>query len=199
MARSQAQENAMLLDPNRERIAKDMAVLPGGPENNNPMNVTDDNPTPIQGDSIYGDYRQNYAQMGTGMINPMNVGPSGLMQFTPAGQGQNMTPYGLQQQPDTRANSPFTDMMESSRISEQVSLNGLPANAMGFAGAGPIMGAMDPQMPGSTGPMLMPGSQSAEEMAANGSPPLMMGTPNAESMVPGSTPQKIGRKKRGNR
>ena len=39
MAKSKAQENAMLLDPNRERIAKDMAVLPGGPENNNPRNV----------------------------------------------------------------------------------------------------------------------------------------------------------------
>ena len=199
MPRSQSQENAMLLDPNRQRIAKDMAVLPGGPENNNPMNVTDDMPTPIQGDSIYGDYRQNYGQMGTGMVNPMNIGPSGLMQNTPAGQKQNAIPYGLQQQPDTRADSPFTDMMESSRLAEQVSFSGLPSNAMGLAGAGPIMGAMDPQMPGTNGPMLMPGSGSAEDMTTNSGPAMMMGTPNAESMVPGSTPQKIGRKKRGNR
>ena len=30
----------MLLDPNREKIARQNAVLPGGPHNNNPMNVT---------------------------------------------------------------------------------------------------------------------------------------------------------------
>ena len=51
-----ARENAMLLDPNRQKIAKDMSVMPGGPENNNPMNVTDISDPPIQSTSIYGDY-----------------------------------------------------------------------------------------------------------------------------------------------
>ena len=178
MAKSKAQENAMILDPQRQMIAKNMSVLPGGPENNNPMNVTDIATPPIQGDSIYGDYKQQYAQMGTGAINPMNVGPSGLQQNFPAGQGQNaFAPYGMQQQPDTSANAPFTDMMESSRIAGEVGMRGLPSNAMGFAGAGPLPAAVDPSFPGS-GPMLMQGNPSAE-------------------MVPGATPQKIGQKKKG--
>ena len=101
MPNSKAQENAMLLDPNRQRIAKQNAVLPGGPENNNPMNVTDNQSPPISGTSIYGDYRQQYPQMGTGVVNPLQVKPSGLQQNFPMGQGQNaMAPYGMQQQPD---------------------------------------------------------------------------------------------------
>lgn len=178
MAKSKAQENAMLLDPNRQRIAKQNAVLPGGPENNNPMNVTDNASPPIQATSIYGDYKQSYAQMGTGMVNPMGIGPSGLQQNFPMGRGQNaMAPYGMQQQPDTSANAPVTDGMESSRIAGEVKGRGLPANAMGFAGMGPLPASVDPAFPGS-GPMLMQGNPSAE-------------------MVPGSTPQKIGQKKKG--
>jgi len=178
MAKSKAQENAMLLDPNRQRIAKQNAVLPGGPENNNPMNVTDIDSSPINGTSIYGDYAQQYPQMGTAMVNPMGVGPSGLQQNFPMGRGQNaMAPYGMQQQPDTSATAPVTDGMESSRIAGEVQGRGLPANAMGLAGMGPLPAAIDPQFPGN-GPMLMQGHPSAE-------------------MVPGSTPQKVGQKKKG--
>ena len=39
MARSK-KENAMEMEPNRFQIAKNMSVMPGGPMNNNPMNVT---------------------------------------------------------------------------------------------------------------------------------------------------------------
>ena len=177
MAKSKAQQNAMVLDPQRQMLAKNMSVLPGGPENNNPMNVTDIATPPVEGTSIYGDYKQNYPQMGTGMVNPMGIGPSGLQQNFPAGRGQNQIPYGLQQQPDTSAVAPVTDAMESSRIAGEVGQRGLPSNAMGFAGAGPLPAAIDPQFPGS-GPMLMQGNPSAE-------------------MVPGSTPQKIGQKKKG--
>ena len=178
MAKSKSQENAMLLDPQRQMIAKQNAVLPGGPENNNPMNVTDIATPPVKGTSIYGDYAQQYPQMGTGMVNPMGVGPSGLQQNFPAGRGANaVAPCGLQQQPDTSAIAPVTDMMESSRIAGEVGQRGLPSNAMGFAGMGPLPAAIDPQMSGS-GPMLMQGNPSAE-------------------MVPGSTPQKIGQKKKG--
>ena len=56
-------DRASLLDPNRERIAHQNAVIPGGPQNNNPMNVTDNASPPIQSTSIYGDYAQNYPQM----------------------------------------------------------------------------------------------------------------------------------------
>ena len=34
---------------------------------------------------------QQYPQMGTGMVNPMGVGPSGLQQNFPAGRGANAT------------------------------------------------------------------------------------------------------------
>jgi len=178
MAKSKAQQNAMALDPQRQMIAKNMSVIPGGPENNNPMNVTDNASPTIRGTSIYGDYAQQYPQMGTGMLNPMGVGPSGLQQNFPMGRGRNnAAPYGLQQQPDTSANAPVTDGMESSRVAGEVKQRGLPSNAMGFAGMGPIPASVDPQFPG-TGPGLMQGNPSAE-------------------MVPGSTPQKIGQKKKG--
>ena len=39
-------DNAMMLDPNRFKIAQQNAVMPGGPMNNNPMNVTSVGPQP---------------------------------------------------------------------------------------------------------------------------------------------------------
>ena len=57
MAKSKAQQNSLLLDPNRQKIAKSNAALPGGPENNNPMNVTSVASGRVTSDSIYGDYR----------------------------------------------------------------------------------------------------------------------------------------------
>ena len=178
MAKSKAQENALLLDPTRQKIAKSMSVVPGGPENNNPMNVTDISTPAIQSTSIYGDYGQNYAQMGNAVINPMAIQPSGLQQNFPAGRGANAyAPYGMQPQPDTSAVAPVTDQMESSRIAGEVNARGLPNNAMGLAGMGPLPAAVDPAFPG------------------NG-PQLMQGNPSAE-MVPGATPQKIGQKKKG--
>jgi hypothetical protein len=86
---SNKQNNAQMLDPNRFKIAKQNAVIPGGPENNNPMNVTDNASPAIQSPSIYGDYAQNYAQMGTGMVNPMYIQNSGLQQNFPMGQRLN--------------------------------------------------------------------------------------------------------------
>ena len=182
MAQSKAQENSMMLDPQRQMIAKNMAVLPGGPENNNPMNVTDNASPEIQGTSIYGDYAQNYPQMGTGMINPMNVQASGLTQFFPMGRGKNASaPYGMQMQPESSGKSPMPDMMESSRLSMNAQM-GVPVGAMGYQGMPAVPGAFPRDMGGTSGPPLMPGMQSVEDMA---------------SMVPGSTPQKVGQKKKG--
>ena len=175
MAKSKSQQNAMALDPQRQMIAKNMAVMPGGPENNNPMNVTYNASPPIKGTSIYGDYAQSYPQMGTGMINPMQVGPSGLQQNFPMMRGKNaQSPYGLQQQPDTRPTVPTTDVMESTRLGMQVQ-EGLPRGAMGYQGMPAVPGGIPGQMPGMGGQML----------------------PTLDSMVPGSTPQKTGQKKKG--
>ena len=37
---SKREDNARMLDPNRFKISQSNAVVPGGPQNNNPMNVT---------------------------------------------------------------------------------------------------------------------------------------------------------------
>ena len=175
MARSKAQQNAMALDPQRQMIAKNMSVLPGGPQNNNPMNVTDNASPAIQSTSIYGDYSQNYPQMGTGIINPMQVGPSGLQQSMPVGRGKNsQAPYGMQPQPDVRPVVPTTDVMESTRLTMGVQ-EGLPRGAMGYQGMPVIPGGIPGEMPGMGGQML----------------------PTLDSMVPGATPQKTGQKKKG--
>ena len=175
MAKSKAQQNAVALDPQRQMIAKNMAVMPGGPENNNPMNVTDNASPPINSTSIYGDYAQAYPQMGTGMINPGMVPNSGLQQNMPMGRGKNaQVPYGMQQQPDATGKSPMPDMMEGMRVGTNIQ-EGLPRGVMGYQGMPAVPGSIPGQMPGMGGQML----------------------PTLDSMVPGSTPQKTGQKKKG--
>ena len=171
------EQNSRALDPQRHQIAKNMSVMPGGPQNNNPMNVTDNASPAIQAKSIYGDFDQNYAQMGTGMINPMGIGPSGLQQNMPMGRGKNaQAPYGMQQQPDASGKSPMPEMMEASRLGMNIQ-KGLPNGPMGYQGmpAMQIPGAIPGEMPGMGGQML----------------------PTLDSMVPGSTPTKTGQKKGG--
>jgi hypothetical protein len=93
------------------------------------------------------------------------------------GQGKNgQVPYGMQQQPDTSGSGPNTDMMESMRLAQYADNAKLPGGAMGLQGMPAIPGGVPGDMPGSSGPPLMPG---------NG------------GMVPGSTPQKTGQKKKG--
>ena len=171
MAKTKAQKNALLLDPNREKIAHQNAVLPGGPSNNNPMNVTSIADGHVTADSIYGDYRQDYAQMGAGVINPNNVKPSGLQQnFPTTPLGLNRQPYGTQQQPPQEGHNPAWEAMEGSRLASYGQAKGLPTAPMGIVGGPPIIGALPSDMPGTNGPDLYP------------------------NMVPGSTPQKIGKK-----
>jgi len=175
MAKSKAQKNAMALDPTRQMIAKNMSVMPGGPQNNNPMNVTDNASPQIKAESIYGDYAQSYPQMGTGMVNPMGINSSGLPQNLPVGRGVNGgVPYGLQQQPDMSARSQVPDAMEAGRLNTGIQ-KGLPRGPMGYIGMPATPGAMPPAIPNTGGAML----------------------PTLDSMVPGSTPQKTGQKKKG--
>ena len=166
------QDRANLLDPNRQKIAQQNAVVPGGPQNNNPMNVTDNSSPAIQSTSIYGDYAQNYPQMGSGMLNPMMVQNSGLQQNFPLGRGANaMEPYGMQSQPDTAGVSMAPDGMESGRLAQEAQMRGLPGvGAMGMQGmpATPAPGAFPGAFPGSSGPTLMPGMPSAEQAAGKG-------------------------------
>lgn len=160
-------ENAQILDPMRFKIAQQNAVVPGGPQNNNPMNVTDNASPVIQSQSIYGDHGQAYAQMGTGMVNPMGVGPSGLQQNFPAGRGMNQVPYNMQQQPDTSGVSMAPDGMESGRLATDAQQRGVVAGPMGMQGMPAIPGNL-PENPAFSGPPMMQGMPSAEMAAGQG-------------------------------
>ena len=135
-------DNAKLLDPNRFKIAQQNAVMPGGPQNNNPMNITDFADAPVQADSIYGDYKQQYPQMGTSMVNPAMVQPS--MQ----------RPLNDAPQPSLSAQEP----MEGVRLAEDASKRGLTASPfLGLTGSPALMpGALDPSIPGSGMPLMPP-------------------------------------------
>jgi len=167
--------NAMMLDPNRFKIAQQNALLPGGPQNNNPMNVTGlgNQPASFNGVSQhpYGDTGNVYPQMGADAVNPMQVGPSGLQQNFPLGRQMNNMPFGMQQQPDTSGVSMAPDGMESGRLAQQAQARGLPGvGALGMQGlpATPAPGAFPGAFPGSNGPSLMPGMPSAEQAAGQG-------------------------------
>ena len=164
------EENARMLDPMRFKVTKNMPYVQGGPDNNNPMNVTDNASPGIQAASIYGDYQQNYGQMGTGAVNPINVSNSGLQQNFPMGQRLNAQPFNMQQQPDTSGVSMAPDGMESGRLAQNVQKFGLNAGPMGLTGmpAQPAPGAFPAAFPGSSGPPMMQGMQSAEQVAGKG-------------------------------
>ena len=162
------ESNANMLDPNRFKIAKNMAVIPGGPENNNPMNVTDNASPPIQSQSIYGDFAQQYPQMGSGVLNPMMVPSSGLQQNFPLGQRNNGVPFGMQQQPDTSGVSMAPDGMESGRQAQEAQQRGLFGGPMGLMGQPAVPGGMPGNMPGTSGPPMMQGMPSAEQAAGGG-------------------------------
>ena len=119
-------------------------------------------------------------QMGANVVNPQRVGRSPVPHNMPvAGRGfQAGQPFGMQQQPPAQ----MADGMEAARQNQMLAMKGMPQSAMGLTGlpAQPAPGAMPAQMPGTTGPGFMP--------------PVANMTP--AGMVPGSTPQKVGQKKK---
>ena len=176
-------DNAMMMDPNRFKIAQQMSVVPGGPMNNNPMNVTsvDNQAGSFSGvnEFPYGDSGlQNAPQMGANVLNPMMVQNSGLQQNMPMGTGMNgQQPYGLQQQPSPNAEEP----MEGMRLGQESQNRGLfTSQFMGPTGSSALMpGALDPTIPGGSSPL---GAMPTTQQVVGG------------EMVPGSTPQKIQKK-----
>ena len=133
------QDKAMMLDPNRFKIAKNMSVMPGGPMNNNPMNVTSLNQMPASMDGIsrfpYGD---SGMQLGPGVFHVPNSG-------MPGNSSMNM-----QNQPPADA----ADPMEGARVSQDASNRGLMANGHMVVGSAPMEFPGD--MPGTSGMMLPP-------------------------------------------
>jgi len=176
-------DNAMQLDPNRFKIAQNMAVMPGGPMNNNPMNVTsiDNQSGSLSGVNQfpYGDSGlANDGRMGANVLNPTMVQNSGLPQTAPMGAGLNAgQPYNMQQQPTPNAEEP----MEGMRLGQEAMNKGLQTSQfMGPVGSAALMpGALDPTIPGGSAPLgMMPTTQQVV----------------GGEMVPGSTPQKIQKK-----
>lgn len=170
---SKKEDNARMLDPNRFKISQQNAVVPGGPQNNNPMNVTSiDNQTgSFTGinEFPYGDSGlENDGRMGASMLNPYNVQNSGLQQNFPMGQGNNRVPFGLQQQPDTAGASMDTDGMEAGRQAQAAQQRGLFAGPMGMMGQPAVPGGFSGDMQGTSGPPMMQGMPSAEQAAGKG-------------------------------
>ena len=132
---------AMEMDPNRFNLAKNMSVVPGGPMNNNPMNVTSigNQPGSMSGMNQfpYGDSGlTNDNRMGANILNPMNVAPS------------QMSPIPNNPQPS----ADLADALESSRLQKDSIENNVIAGNMGPAGSGVTTpGAFPANAPFTTG------------------------------------------------
>lgn len=176
-------EKAIMLDPNRFKIAQQNAVMPGGPPNqqNNPNNVTSFGPQQASMSGVsehpYGDTGNQYPQMGADVINPLQVGRSNLPEGAVVGTGYNRTPFGMQNQPSPNAEEP----MEGMRLGMEAMNRGLTSSQfMGPTGSAALMpGALDPTIPGSGTPL---GQMPSIQQVVGG------------EMVPGSQPQKIQKK-----
>ena len=185
MKKTKSQENAIRLDPNRERMSKSLAYVPGGPPNTqttNPGNFLSYGP---QTGSLSGVnenmYRDgglaNDSRFGAESLNPVYVPPSGLQQSFPvAGRGLNRTPYGMAPtSPAEPGNSPVWEGMEGARYADRRDKE-LPTHpALGMTGMPALMkGQMPSDMGGTSGSFL----------------------PAYSSLTPGATPQKIGKKEK---
>ena len=144
--------NAMMLDPERFKIAKNMSVMPGGPMNNNPMNVTSLNQMPASMDGIsrfpYGD---SGIQQGSGVFPVPNSG-------TPGNASMNM-----QNQPPAEAE----DAMEGARVSQDAANRGLQSNGHMVLGSPPM--EFPGNMPGTSG-MMLPPANSMNAMTPGSTP-----------------------------
>ena len=175
-------------------ISYQMSPVPGAPPgpgnmNGNPENVTGLGP---QIPSMNGGLQRNYygdadglqyPQMGSEVLNPIQVPRSQIQQNTPVTpRGKNAgTPFGLQPQPSAQ----MADQMEGMRYGQNAMQKGLMANPfMGITGipaeqaaqGAMIPGAISGSMPGTSGMFLQPMT-------------------SMNPMTPGSSPQKTGKKK----
>ena len=141
MPRSKAQQNAIALDPNREKLSINMSVTPGDPttQMNNPMNVTSYGPQlsampgpdgKIVNEFPYGDKGLEMAQqLGTGSINPQNVARSGVPNQGSVGIGKQRGTIAMFAAP-----TPPPEIMQASRINMHPSMQDKPQSFMGLTG-----------------------------------------------------------------
>ncbi len=184
MSQSKVERSMAVGDGRRLEIAKSNAVMPGGPPNNNPMNVELSSGAEIRAKSIYNDFDQKYAQMGTKKLDPINQTPSKMQQEVggvyPMGQRLNAwSPYGMQPQPPA---SSF-DMMaaQNYRGNSFMGMVGMPAQ--------PAPGAVSSALRGSSGPPVMQGFSNVEAAMNQMRPENSM-----SNKTPGATKTTIPRK-----
>ena len=178
------EQNAMRMDQKRFMMAKSMSPVLGGPMNNNPENVLNvgQQSASMSGGTRnpYNDAEMQLPQMGADILNPQMVKRSNLQQNMPVGQALNaQAPYGMQPQPSANVEEP----MEGMRLGQEAQSRMLfSSEFMGPVGNQALMpGAMDPTLPANR-----PFLPTSAEMGM---------APDAGGMVPGSTPQKIQKKK----
>jgi len=157
-------EKAVMLDPNRFRIAQNNSYAPGMPMNNNPMNVTSIDP---QTSSLSGVNQFPYGD--SGLASPSQMGgvfpypASGLPEANPIGTVYNARPYNTLPTPDPKTAS----MMPGAYQFEDAKARGLYPSALGPTGmpgvvppGGAPMGQADMLQNSMTMPLQ--GMQSAE-------------------------------------
>lgn len=165
-------DNAMMLDPNRFKIAQEMSVLPGGPMMNNPMNVTNINPQVGALDGI-----NQYPYGDSGVVNDPRLGAvfpqenSRIENNKPFGTGYNASQYGAQMQPSSSA----ADPLESTRLAEGAAGRGLVAGYMGMIGQAPDADTSTLQAPLSGGGVPSP-QQTNQVLGLQGVPSTDMPT-----------------------
>ena len=175
-------------------ISYQMSPVPGAPPgpgnmNGNPENVTGLGP---QVSSMNGGMQENiyrdaqglqYPQMGSEVLNPMQVPRSEIQQNTPVTtKGKNAgTPFGLQPQPSGE----MADQMEGMRYGQEAMQKGLMANPyMGITGIPAEQASQGAMMPGAI-PNNMPGTSGM----------FLQPMTSMNPMTPGASPQKTGKKK----
>lgn len=181
---SKEQRSIAVGDEKRFMIAKSNALMPGGPQNNSPIAVEQASGVEIKAKSIYNDFSQNYAALGTKVLDPISQAPSKLQRevggMFPMGQRLNgVAPYGMLPNPTNTG-----DIQEARRLggNSYMGMIGLPAQ--------PAPGAFPGPFPGSSGPPLLTGMQSAENAVTRGMQPKN----SMSDMTPGANKTTIPRK-----
>ena len=164
-------------DQNRERMSASYAVVPGGPQNNDPNNAISFNTTPQTYGSAYRDLVFNPPQLQAVMPAPV----TGMPQQKVMGQRLNRDAAFIPQPPPQAG-----DQMEGSRLGVEAQNRGLNGSMMGAIGLPVDMGqplpggaVPSPQQAPNTMPLTtMPPEQAAQNNA-------QMSTMNRGARTPG--------------
>lgn len=173
MAKSKM-DKISLLDPNRFKVAKNNAYVPGGPMNNNPMNAD----VGLVPSSLSGVNQYPYGD--SGMVNPIQLG--GSFPVAASGKPQNMVSgTGFQQGTGQAAPTPdpmMQSMLEGQHAFADASKRGLFASALGITG-----------MPG-----VAPDGMGPQDLLTNSMSVAPQGVQSAEAMVGKGINMKTGKR-----